>query len=449
MSKKEEQYDVIIVGSGFTGATLAFNLAIAGKKVIVFEKKKKEEIGRNQQQYVDINTYNSSKFLQTYKKAKKVTRKVFFSFSDLSQIFPLPKRDYVKFNLQEYVNFMVDSAAKSGAKFSFDTEITDPVGRGQWVIGVKTKDGKIINGRIIVDCSGVERILTKNIEILDLNTKISSKKYVETFYSQNKIEQKEKLLNEIELENNAFYYFFDREFYSRIEKENKTISFFTVLNKKLTKRKAKAVTNEIINKSKGINISPIISYSDKSVARRPITLAWYGFLSIGEAAFQINPFNIEGSGPALIALSIISKVLLEALQRREASIYRLWNYHTEFFKLVGKHLAALEAFRTHILSFEKDKLLFLFKRGLISKTEINRILDNKYPKPTVLDFLMKFFKGLSDIKTTYIFLNGLRKINYIFNHYSKIPEEYAPKPYHDWYIKQLYLFKVFEEFCQK
>ena len=252
---------------------------------------------------------------------------------------------------------MVDSATKSGAKFSFDTEITDPVGRGQWVIGVKTKDGKIINGRIIVDCSGVERILTKNIEILDLNTKISSKKYVETFYSQNKIEQKEKLLNEIELENNAFYYFFDREFYSRIEKENKTISFFTVLNKKLTKRKAKAVTNEIINKSKGINISPIISYSDKSVVRRPITLAWYGFLSIGEAAFQINPFNIEGSGPALIALKIVSKVLLEALQRREASIYRLWNYHAEFFKLVGKHLAALEAFRTHILRFEKDKWL--------------------------------------------------------------------------------------------
>ncbi|MHA1317057.1 MAG: hypothetical protein ACTSQ6_05990 [Candidatus Heimdallarchaeaceae archaeon] len=448
MSKKEEQYDVIIVGTGFTGATLAFSLAITGKKVIVFDKKKREEIGQDQIIYLDKKIFNSSKLLQTYTDIENVVRKTFFYSSDLNFSISLKKREYVRFNLKEYVNYMIESAIKAGAEFNFETEITDPVGRGQWVIGVKNKAGIIVNGKIIVDCSGTERILTKNIEILDLNIKISSKEYVDTFYSRNKIEKSEKILNQIQLEGDSFYCLFDREFITKVEKENDTLSFFTVVNKNLIKRKAKAVTNEIINRSKGINLSPINSFSEKVVVRRPITLAWYGFLSIGGAAFQTNPFTVEGKNSSLIALNILSEVILDALQKKEVSIYRLWKYHVEFFKLAGKHLAALEAFRSLILSFDREKLYFLLNKGLISKKEINILLHNNYSKQTFLDFSVKFFKGLTDIRTTYRFLKGLRKINYIFNHYTKIPKEYAPKPYHDWYIKQLYLFKIFEEYCQ-
>ncbi|MHA1303667.1 MAG: NAD(P)/FAD-dependent oxidoreductase [Candidatus Heimdallarchaeaceae archaeon] len=440
---KKNTTDIIIVGAGIAGTVLAFHLATAGKKVKVFEKKKYEDLGEDWCDSINKEAFEYAKipFPEGEEKKSDISYLSILS-PDLKYKVDLGFYNYLIVDRAQYQKRLIKLAQKAGAVFEFETEIIEPIGKGQWVVGVKKKNDEIEHAKVVVDCSGNARVLVKNIEILDLNIEIQEYDVAEAYRELHKFKSPEIKWGNFKIKKNVLYYRYGYQggySWLNIEDEN-LIDVGAGVNPKYSSRKPKAIVNEYVNSTKGVEKEKLRGGGGKIILRHPITLAWYGFLVVGEAGSQVIPTNGCGCGMAIIAAKIAAEVLLKALQRKEVSIDRLWEYQTRFIKERGKDLAALDAMRRVMLGFTEEELSLMIKKGIISKRDLENIIHGKYPKQTLIDLIIKFFRGIRQIRMLLKLSKGLRIADKIYKHYKHLPQMYDTQKYHSWLLKQLYLF---------
>ena len=204
--QKEKPTDVIIVGAGIAGCVLAFHLSNARFKVKVFEKSERKDLGHDWCDSVEKKAfaYASIPPPKGKEKKKEVDHLVILS-PNFNKVIHLDYYDYWIVDRKLYHERLVTMAEKAGAEFNFGVEIVEPMGRGQWVVGVKTNSDKIENARIVIDCSGKERILARNIEILDLNLELKKKDKVKAYRELHEVIEGDINWENIPVEKNLIY----------------------------------------------------------------------------------------------------------------------------------------------------------------------------------------------------------------------------------------------------
>ena len=442
--KKQESIDVIIVGAGIAGCVLAFHLANAKLKVIVFERDSKEKIGHDWSDSVEKKAFSFAGIPPPKGNEKKEDRDHLAIISpDFGKIVHLGFYDYWITDRVLFRNRLLEMAEKAGASFQFNTEITEPIGKGQWVIGVKKEDGKTVNARIVVDCSGRERILGNNIEILDMNLPLEKSEQVDAHRELHQIELSELNWDKYKIEKDVLYYRYGYEggySWLNFEAENK-LDVGAGVGMGVSDRKAKAIVNEFVNTNSQIKQEKIRGGGDTISVRRPITLVWYGFMLCGEAACATSPMNGCGVGSAMISAKIAAEVISKALLRKETSVDRLWEYQVKFMEERGRELAALDALRRGFQKFTMEEASFLINKGIITKTDLENIIHVKYKKITLFKMIASLFKGISNIRLMLQMRKVTTASNRIFKHYKKMPKEYDSRKYYDWMLGHMYLFK--------
>lgn len=446
MSKKKPKLkpnDVIIVGAGIAGCILAFHLATANRKVIVFEKKTREDIGKDWCDSIEKEAFSYAGIPPPKGKEKKADKEHAAIISpDFGTIIHLDSYNQWIVDRKLLQERLVGMAEKAGAKFNFETEIIEPMGKGQWVVGVKKKNGKIENASLIIDCSGEERILGKNIEILDLNLKLPETDIVDAYRELHKVDSKDIEWGGHKIEQNVLYYRYGYEKgYSWLNfEDSEHLDIGAGVGKGFTKRSAKAIVNDYVNSNKEIQKEKLRGGGGNIVVRRPLTLVWYGFMMVGEAAAQVLPSMGFGTGSAMKAAKIAAEVALKVLQRKEISIERLWEYQVRYMQERGRDVAALDMMRNGLQQFSEEEASFLMNNGIFSKADFEKLINAKYPKITIFKQIVSVVKGISRPRLMWKMRKVAQRANRVYRHYRKMPKEYDSKKYLAWMLGHMYLF---------
>ena len=446
--KKEKNYDVIIVGAGIAGCILGFHLANARIKVKVIEKKNRDNLAQDCCDSIEKKAFAYAG-IQAPKEDEIRDERDHLAIitPDLQTIIHLGYYDYWIVDRKLFHQRLLSNAEKAGCEFTFNTEIVEPMGKGMWVVGVKTKEGIIHNARMIVDCSGRERILGMNIEILDMNLKLNKSDIVEIYREVHKINSKDLNWGEHVIKQNTLYfrYGYHGGFnWLNFDKEDE-IDIGAGVGKSITNKSPKGMVNDFVNSNTTIDNKKLSGRGDKIIIRRPITLAWYGFMLVGQAACQTISTNGYGLGLAMIASKIAAEVIVPAIRRKEVSIESLWEYQVRFTKERGRDLAAIDILRLGLQKLSEDDASFLMRKKIITKIDLENMIHAKFRKITLLRTVFTAFKGIKRIKLMLYIRKITSQANKIFKHYKKLPEEYTTRKYHEWLLRSMQLFKEIED----
>lgn len=446
--KKKKETDVIIVGGGIAGCVLAFHLANARLKVKVFEKNPKNYISHDWCDSIEKEAFSYSGIPAPKDKERREDRDHLAILSpDLQHSIHLNFYNYWIVDRKIFQERLYSLAEKAGAEFIFETEVVEPIGRGQWVVGVKKKDGEIENARLIIDCSGKARILTSNIEVLDLNITLKNKDYVKAYRELHKVSDGKIYWDEKEILPEILYYRYGYEKgYSWLNFEEKDkLDVGSGVGSGYSERSPKAIVNDFVNSRGNISKDMIRGGGSEIIIRRPTTLVWYGFMAVGEAACQVIPTNGCGIGSAMIAAKIAAEVAVEAVKRKEVSIDSLWDYQVRFMKKRGKHYAALDMMRRQFLLFSEEEISFLIKKGILSKTDFQNIIHAKYTIINPFKMVVSMFKGITRLKLMLKMGKASMMANRVYRHCKRIPKQYHTRRYHEWLLGQMHLFSKLDE----
>ncbi|MBY9001918.1 MAG: hypothetical protein KGD64_13450, partial [Candidatus Heimdallarchaeota archaeon] len=218
------------------------------------------------------------------------------------------------------------------------------------------------------------------------------------------------------------------------------------VSKSVTKQSAKGIVNDFVNSNAIINNEKLREGGGgKIIIRRPITLVWYGFVTIGQAACQTIPTNGCGIGTAMMASKIAAEVIVNAIRRKEVSIDSLWEYQVRFTQERGRDLATIDILRLGLQKLNGEDISFLLSKGIISRMDLENLIHAKFRKRSFLKSLIVTLKGIKRLKL----LLYLRKIsaqaNKVFAHYKKLPKDYDTRKYHQWLLRSMQLFREVED----
>ena len=451
MSKKESKpkpNDVIIVGAGIAGCVLAFHLATANRKVVVFEKKSKEDLGKDWCDSIEKEAFSYAGIPPPKGKEKRADRDQAAIISpDFGKIIHLNAYNCWIVDRKLLQQRLLSMAEKAGARFYFDTEIVEPMGKGQWVVGVKKKNGKIENASLVIDCSGKERILGKNIEILDLNLKLPETDIVDAYRELHQVDSQDIEWGGYKIEQNILYYRYGYEKgYSWLNFEDKNLlDIGAGVGKGFSDRTAKAIVNDFVNSNKVVQKEKLRGGGGNIIVRRPLTVVWYGFMIVGEAACQVIPTMGFGTGSAMKAAKIAAEVSLSALQTKEVSVNKLWEYQVRYTQERGRDVAALDMMRNCLQQFSEEEASFLFNKGIISQKDFEKLINGKYPKISIFKLIVSAVKGISKPKLMWKMRKVAQRSNKVYKHYKKLPKEYDSRKYFEWMLGHMSLFEEIRE----
>ncbi|MCG3217137.1 MAG: hypothetical protein H7642_10515 [Candidatus Heimdallarchaeota archaeon] len=114
-------------------------------------------------------------------------------------------------------------------------------------------------------------------------------------------------------------------------------------------------------------------------------------------------------------------------------------------KEVGRDLAALDMMRRAFQKLSEEEASYLLNRGIITKSDLEKMIHSKYPKSSILKLIISFFKGITNIKLMLKLRKAISLSNRIYKYYKTIPKEYDPRKYYVWLLGQMYIFKEIEE----
>ena len=441
--KTKKDTDVIIVGAGIAGCVLAFHLANAELKVKVFERNSRDYHSHDWCDSVEKDAFSYSGIPAPKGKERRKDRSHLAIITpDLEHIVHLDYYNYWIVDRTLFQERLYKLAEKAGVEFVFDTEIVDAVGRDAWVVGVKKKDGNIETARLIADCSGRSRILSSNIEVLDLNVKIEKQDLVKAHRELHSVSEGKISWNTYDVEKEVLYYRYNYEKgYSWINfEEDDKLDVGSGVCTGYSDRSPKSIVNDFVNSRSNVENKMIRGGGDEIIIRRPTTMVWYGFIAVGEAACQNIPTNGCGVGAAMVGAKIAAEVAIDCLRRKEVSIESFWEYQVRYTQERGKHHAALDMLRRHISLLSEEDFSFLVKKRILTKNDFQNIIHGKYKYIGPLKMIGSAFKGISRIKLLLKLAKAVSMSNRIYFHYKKIPKKYHTRRFKEWLLGQLHLF---------
>jgi flavin-dependent dehydrogenase len=166
-----------------------------------------------------------------------------------------------------------------------------------------------------------------------------------------------------------------------------------------------------------------------SVRRQNDCLVANGYMLVGDSAWMPKPLDAGGIGPALVAGTLIGKVVAEAIESGDVTEKGLWNYNKEFINEYGYKTAGLEIFRRLIQTLTNEQISYGMKHFL-GNLDVEAISKGEHPDFSALSKIGMMIRGALNKKLA----DGLRfttQVNsWLTKHYYDFPE--TPDGFEKW-----------------
>ncbi len=436
MLKQHIDTDVLIVGAGPAGVSLAINLGKRDISTILIDQKPKKKVGYKP--CGDALSPNSTRRLfelsgimqpRGEEVAENLASAHFRPVLDfeLSIDFTSQTINRLKYG-QRLLKSLTDYASVT---FKPNHKAIETIIKNNKVVGCKIRqsNGKIssIYAKIVADCSGITGIVRRTIpdsvcnkfskKLLKRETIVSYREIIETskphdYQKQMRIEYHD------EMPPPGYFWIF-----SKGEKQL-NIGVGWLLNDNNKDSNTKTIL-EILRKKIFPGSKVLDGAGDTLPGRLPqYSMVCDGFITCGDAATLVNPISGEGHGPALLSAYYASEIIELAIRNQDLSESFLWKYNIKIWKEYGYDGGLGIAVHKLLNSVPFSDFSFLFEKGIISQEDVDSIM---YSTAVKLPIVQKVFKGLRKPKLLIKVAKGLllaEKIKKLSQNYPEKPEKF-------------------------
>jgi geranylgeranyl reductase family protein len=429
--------DILVVGGGPAGVISALTAAREGHKVILIDAKSDAEIGNKTcgdaitlgplqllEEELAIPPPFGDEVADEVEQLRLRTEKINFPFFG----------DGFVLNRHPYGQRLLNLAKKSGVEVKAETKAIKAIVDSTGVKGalVKTRGQEQpyeISALITIDCSGRNYQIRKTIpkDLFPKLEKSMEKRDVAASYREiikltedHSYHKQIYLIYDPKIPEPGYFWIFTKG-YKRL---NIGIGWYLDMT---AERGMKEMFREVLHQ-----YYPEGSYEveDKGgytiPARYPLLNAVApGFLTAGDAAFHVNPFNAEGHGPALIAGFYAGKIASSALKSNDTSEQKLWAYNELILNNFGLSHTKLQVFTEILRKVKTPGLEFLFTRNILKQEQLMGLHDGDVlGKLEILKILVKGFPRYDLLINLYKIARGVQSFNALFDNYPKSPNEF-------------------------
>lgn len=361
---------ILVAGAGHGGLTAAINLAKNGYEITVIEKNKREDMGHDWHDWLNMNAFDLSGI-------ERPSEDMYFR--GVPQGFRNPKATVmlrmpagegsICMDRKILINYLIDLAEKEGVKFVYETEIVSPVTEKSRVTGLKLRQGEkeyTEQADLIIDAAGMyspvrsqlpeECGIERNLESTDvfhayrayyknLTGELTDPPYLINLFNQNipgigwTITEKEYV--------DILIGKFGSAGPLTVEEVNQCMASF--------RKEFPFISEEIVRGGE---------YIDLPIKRMMTMLVCDGYAAIGDSAGMTVPLN--GSG---IVLSMnAGKILAETIMKSGGIFDKksLWPYQYEYFHHFAKDLIIIDKLKDFFNFVKGEHVDYLLEKEILT-----------------------------------------------------------------------------------
>lgn len=353
----QDQYDVIVVGSGPAGSATARACAQKGLSTLVLDRNREigtpkrcgEGLSQNSVQTLGLDMPSSCI-------AQKIDGAIIYA--------PNGKKIDVEFEgtkgfvleRKMFDKWLAGEAARAGAKVMAKSEVTDLIKAGDFVKGVKATvigEDKEIAGKVVVAADGVESLVLRKAGLKSNK----NPRFVDSGYQYE--------MAGIDMDDNRkiMLYFGNKNaprgyvwiFPKGKDVANVGIGIGSMIGGPMA---AKHYLDRWIESMPGIKKGSIVEVNAGAI---PVggfmdILSGNGFLGVGDSVNQVNPIHGGGIAESIKAGRMAGEIIADAVSRDDVSRKTLQEYDRRWWKDHGDRLKKVEKVREFFEKLKDDEM---------------------------------------------------------------------------------------------
>ncbi|WP_373468386.1 digeranylgeranylglycerophospholipid reductase [Acidianus infernus] len=398
----KNNYDVLIIGGGFAGATTAWHLANQGLKVLLIDSKPWNRIG-DKPCGDAVSKEHFDNLGMPYPEGEQLEQKI----EGIKLYSPDMKTEWTvkgegfEINAPAYTQRLLKEASNRGVEVLDMTTAMKPIFEDGFVKGAILFDRRHnqqieVRAKVVVEATGYSMSfrskLPQGLPVTEsLDDKDADIAYREVAYTKDDIDEPQYLrifVNQKASPGGYWWYFPKGK-----NKVNIGLgiqggmgypSIYTFYEKYLNEFGSDVDRNRLI--AKGGALVP---------TRRPIsTLAWNGILVVGDSAFTANPVHGGGKGSAMISGYCAAKAILNAFEVGDFSAKTLWSANLCYIERYGAKQASLELFRRFLQKLSDDDINYGMRKRVIKEEDLLEASAKGDLQLSVAEKAMRIIAGL-------------------------------------------------------
>lgn len=355
-------YDVIVVGAGPAGSSVARTCAKAGLKVMLYEKMPAPFAVKRCAEGL------MGEFEREFGKVPKECIAQEIS----GAVFVAPDNRKFDFKMRGVGGYVLDRkvfdpwlnevAMKEGAEFQMNTTVSDVIKENGFVKGVKISGNgkeKEVASKVVVSAEGVESVVARKAGLNTLNL-------MNNIWSAYQVK-----MEGIDLEDSHKLYFYfgttvaPRGYLWIFPKGDDSANVGLGIDPRLGM--AKDYLMRFIEKTSSLKEGRITEPNTGAIPSGGFlkNMVLSGFAVVGDAAHQVNPIHGGGIIEAYTAGSILGNVIVECAERGDFSQKALGKYNELWWKMQGNKLRSAEKIRDIALGLSDEDLGSIFENTSI------------------------------------------------------------------------------------
>ena len=422
-----DQYDLVVIGAGTTGAYLAEKMAKRGHSVLVIEKLPKTKVGRKYDIFhIEAKEFDRLEIPRPIEGDKAWAFEFEKNYNaDPQNRFPKCQiNPIVGLHMHDYTLLLDEKAEEAGAKLLYSCEFLDFLYNDAGKIcGVKAKyrgREKKIAAKIVADCTGMAAVGRTRLPDgygVD-NTPLTDEDMFYVILKYVTLKRPEDYL-----EGSTFWACYKAWIAPCADPHGAIIGLGACHSYEYAEQMMEEMEKTV----------PLPEYDLVRIekGRTPYTHSPYsmvadGFIVCGDAGNFTKSVNGEGVTSSMEQIRLAADTLDSALRYNKTGRAFLWTINRAYNTAQGAEFALLRALLVGVVNAASfDEFQYAFESGIISDELLNAMNGATIPPETLLNAAKGFWGGITGKKirlsTVKAAAEAVKNAVEIMNHYKRFP----------------------------
>ncbi len=431
---------ILVAGAGHGGLSAAINLARKGYDVTVIEKQKREEMGYNWEDAIELSAFDFAEIARPDESIYIKSHHMAYMSPNGQHVLKMPYDKgigrRVHMERKGLIAHMLSEAEKAGVKLIFETEILAPVIERNAVKGMKIRSGEgevVLESDLLIDAAGLNSPIRTQLP--------ASFGIVRQFEDRNIF--------------NAYRVYFDNTD-GTVTDPPYNVTFFhmnkpgiswTITDEKFVdiivgkfQMKGKLTMDEVNAsiddfRSRYPYIGQKILRGGERIESIPISrmiskIVHNGYAAVGDSAGMTIPLSGSGLVLSIMAGKYLADCVL-SIGNGEYTEKSLWAYEYNYFQEQGKNYLMLDAFKNFFTYVEAKDIDYILKKKILTEQQFS-VADGEPLVLPLKQIIHIVLNGMPVIKIFPHLIGALAVVPALPVVMKLMPKEYDEKKFKKW-----------------
>ena len=371
---------IVVAGAGHGGISAAINLARAGYDVTVYEKQKREEMGYDWEDAIELSAFDFAEIDRPDESIYIKSHHMAYMSPNGQHVLHMPYDKgigrRVHMERKGLTKHLFAEADKAGVKLVFETEVIAPVVERNWVKGMKIKDGDseaIVEADLLIDAAGL---------FSPIRTQLPASSGVLKQFDDRNIFNAYRIYFDntdgtiTDPPYNVTFFHMDKPGISWTITDEKFVDIIIGKFKMKGELTMKEVEDSIADfRSRYPFIGEKVLRGGEKIESIPISrmvpkIVYNGYAAVGDSAGMTIP--LSGSG---LVLSIMAGKYLadcvKSIGMGEFNEKNLWKYEYNYFQNQGQNYLLLDVFKNFFTYVTARDIDYILKKKILTEQQFS------------------------------------------------------------------------------